>query len=334
MANKRESDMSKGITNKIGEWRYATGAKAEKAFGGRVFTIVIAGAHDVGIIASESNGIVIFDENFGNVVLSNHVQEASGYDGPSQRQIHELNRILDMDWKEFTTFVKQNPYYRKGSVPDVNEPTPRNMEPEVDRIIFPATAKDPSCPYEFPLESRREIIEFLCSHQMHREHNNYSPYVLAWNVKVRSFDTSGRDDAFDPDPQFDEQWKEYIENTPDLFWTIASDALSDFTEKSYSTYEGNDEGKYEFGVTGRSGGWLILKKVEGLGDLKWHSQPDMRTDLKGWLDEDLVKLYKLVVYVDKDTEHPSLAMASGYAAHREMMEEQWKDETPSRSPTK
>lgn len=326
--------MANGIKNKIGTWRYADGAIAEKSFGGRLFKIVIAGAADHGIVGPESNGIVILDEDYSQVVLTNHAQESSGYDGPSQRQVAEFKKILAMDWREFTSFVRQHPYYREGSIPDINEPAPRKSEPVVDRIIFPESVKNPECPYEFPLQSHREIVEFLCNHPMHRLDNSYSPFVLAWDIKVRSFDTSGKAEGFEPDPDFDERWQEYLEENGELFWTIAADETSQFTENGYSTYDGNDEGQYEFGTTGRSGGWLVLTKVKGLGELKWINQADMRIDLKGWADSDLVRLYKLVAQVDKDVADPEAAMAHAYASHREMMEDIWKAELRNIPPSK
>lgn len=325
--------MSDGIKNKIGNWRYADGSLAEKSFGGRLFKIVIAGARDEGIVGPEVNGILVIDEMSQNVVLACHMREDSGYFGPSARQMAEFKRILSMDWDEFSKFVREHPTYRQGAVPDINDPAPRAVKPEVDRIIFPSDAKNPDCPYDFPLESRREIIEFLCNHEMHRLDNNYSPFALAWNIKVYAFNTSGKIDGFTPDAELDERWEEYIERNDELFWTVAADALSQFTDKNYSTYDGNDAGEYEFGITGRSGGWLVLRKIEGFGELKWANQSDMRADLKDWADADLIRLYKLVVHVDKDAANPQEAMAHGYASHREMMEDEWKEDKPNNPPS-
>lgn len=318
--------MGAGIKNQIGPYMYADGAIAEKAFAGRLFKVVIAGARNAGIIGSEDNGIVVLDEDNQAIALDNHVKESTGYFGPSERQWAEFRRIMAMDWAAFSEFVREHPRYREGTVPDINSPEPLGKRPEADRIIFPASKKDPDCPYAFSLESRREILQFLAEHPVHRIDGPYSRWAYAWDVKVHSFDRTGHHADFEPDPDFDERWERYLESHPDLFWEEAADELSSYTEGTYATYPGDDEGQYDFGMAGRSGGWLILTKVDGLGKMCWDNQMGLKDWLKDLDDADLIRLYKLIVSVDKDVANPAQAMAYRFASRRAEMESEWKDE--------
>jgi hypothetical protein len=320
--------MSKGLKNKIGKWTYADGARAEKSFGGRHFTVVIAGAEVAGITAAEYNGIVIYDDNLRTQIMEYHVREASGYDGPSRRQLAEVQRILAMNWNEFTSFLKSSPNYARGSLRDIDAAVPLTFKPEKDRMIFPPSAKIEDCPYEFPLETKREIIDFLCNHQMKPVSRRARNQSLAWDIKVHDFDTSGRTEGYNPDAEFDERWRKHVEKNYDaLFWEVAADQLRQFTEKEYTIYPGVGAGDYEFSVGGRSGGWLLLSKVKGLGVLNWPWMGEMEADLGSWSDDDLIQFYKLVVQIDKDVANPAQAMAQGLSAQREVIEDAWKAET-------
>src|SRR4051812_36614379 len=105
-ATKRRNSMGAGIENQIGPFMYADGALFEKAFGGRLFRIVIAGARNAGIIGPEDNGIAVLDEDNQAIVIDQHIREGSGYFGPSERQKAEAERIMGMDWKQFTSFLR------------------------------------------------------------------------------------------------------------------------------------------------------------------------------------------------------------------------------------
>jgi len=314
--------MGKGIANKIGQFRYADGALSEKAFSGRLFKILIAGAEEAGVIGSECNGIAILDDNFQRVALTGHVREASGYYGPSERQWAEFRRILAMDWREFTSFLRQHPNYRRGSVPDVDDPEPMKIEPETDRIIYPSSAKDQNGPYSFPLESRREIIQFLTERIVYESQEPHRRYAIAWNIKAPSPDTSGRTAVHSPNPEFDERWKEYLESNEDLFWELAADALRPFTDGLFSTYPGDDQGDYSFEIAGRQGGWLLLTGIKGLGPMLWFDQVQMREWFKRLSDQDLIKVYRAVATLDTDV-NPEKEMKERYAEHRRMKEQEW-----------
>lgn len=318
--------MGKGIKNQIGPYMYAEGAIGEKAFSGRLFKIVIAGARNAGIIGPEDNGIAILDDDHNAVVLDNHVKESTGYFGPSANQLAEFQRIMGMDWKAFTDFVRNHPRYREGSVPDVNADKPLSVRPEPDRVIFPASQKDKDCPYDFPLESRWEIVQFLLEHKVHRLDGPYSKWAYAWDIKVHRFETDGHNLGYENDPAFDGRWESYLKEN-DIFWDEAGDAVRHYTEGEYTTYPGNDQGDYQFHTAGRSGGWLVLTGVKELGDkLAWEGQSDLKEWLKDLDDAAIVRLYKLIVQVDKDVSNPAAEMAHRYAFRRSELEAEWKAE--------
>lgn len=115
-----------GIENRIGNFYYATGAKLTKEFpGGRHFSVIVAGAYNVGGgIVPERNGVVILDENNRQVVLSSHKQVDSGYHGPAASQMAEAKRIVNLPWAEFTDFIRNHPNYNEASMPDLHHSVP------------------------------------------------------------------------------------------------------------------------------------------------------------------------------------------------------------------
>lgn len=322
--------MSLGISRQTGPYMHAPDAVKEKTFeGGRTFKVLIAGAYNAGIIGPEHNGIVVLDENLFNVVLDRHMGETSGYDGPSDRQTRELDRIMAMDWPAFAAFCRGNPRYR-GSMPDADAPAPLAFAAPERKVIFPLSGRDPNCPYDFPLEEKQAIIEFLCAHKFHDTDGRHSDSGLAWNVKVHGLDTSGKHEGFSPDPAMDDAWQTHIDGNESFFWDAASDALSVYTSGDATTYPGDDQGSYKFTVSGRSAGWLVLTEIDGK-PLTFDSLPDFREALQEMDDAVLAKLYKLVVTVDKDTADPAKEMAYHYANARQAWEEDMKP-TPNAAP--
>jgi len=325
--------MSNGIANKYGSYLHADGAKRTKKHGDRTFTVLIAGAYDAGIVGPEHNGIVVIDEDNRNIVLDQHCQESSGYFGPSPRQLAELDRVMQMEWKEFAAFIKSNSRYRQGSVPDIDMNVPDPVVEIEDRVIYPKEGREETGPYMEALEGRKEIIEYLTNHQMHQLDGPYSRYCLAWNIKVSgSFDTSGKNagEEFDPDPAFDARWEEYVQTDGDLFWELADSATRHFTDKEYTLYPGINQGAYDFAKTGRSGGWLILTEFDGLkvNRLSWESMSEFEDWLQDLTDERLVHLYRLVNQLDYDLSKDRIneEMAYQYAFARENKEEEWAQE--------
>lgn len=77
--------------------------------GERSFRVALYNAYNAhGLIGSEHNGIVILDQNRFCVVLDRHCEQASGYNGPSRKQVEEWERIIKMSWEDFKIFVNTN----------------------------------------------------------------------------------------------------------------------------------------------------------------------------------------------------------------------------------
>lgn len=328
--------MSSALVHKEGPYLYGAGGKVAKTFetGGapRSFTLVLYGAEDHGIIGSELNGIAVLDDDNMQVLLKRHVQEASGFSGPSARQRAEFERIRAMDWTAFTDFVRGSSLYQ-GGMPDIRSPKPDEGRAQVsDRVVYPVADKptDPACPYDFGLTTRRQIVDFLKKQSFHDlDRDGYAP---SWNIKVRDFDETGR--SVDPEgkalkARHDLRWEKKVEADKEgaMFYRACEDCLRQYTEGDFSTYV-QDTVDAKFQVEGRSGGHLCLVELEGM-KLVFHSGADWHR----WLeDEDecddtrLVRLYQAVVTLDHDLRSPSTAISNEYASQRQYAEEDWNAE--------
>ena len=320
----------------FGPYRYADKASlATKTFetGGtpRSFTVLVSTAYDAGIVGPEVNGIAVFDNDTRSVVLDRHMQQSSGYFGPSEAQKSEMARIMAMDWTAFAGFCSGNRRYRQESIPDAASPVPGpGRAPVSDEVIFPDSAKeqDPDCPYVFPLSTKREIVSFLGSHPGHDTGSR--DFALSWNIKVGLLDTTGRkhDDEFKFDPEFDAKWEAEVQadREGNMFNQACEDGLRQWTEGEYSTYPGDDTGKYEFHTAGRMGGHLVLTGC--MGDRTIFSG---RASFVEWLEEEatdvqLVDLYKVVSCCDRDLADPTKEVEYQFAFMRSCKEQEWKDE--------
>ena len=81
--------------------------------GERHFLMAIYGAFNAfGLIGSEKNGIVIFDDDSKQVLLDEHEIADSGYFGPTRDQMVEFSRLMKTSWDEFQDFVNNHPRAR------------------------------------------------------------------------------------------------------------------------------------------------------------------------------------------------------------------------------
>lgn len=331
VAVNKETDMGDGLEARTANYLHAKDAKAEKAFGDRKFLVLIAGAYDaLGLIGSEHNGIAVLDVDNENVVLDRHMPIGSGATGPSLGQRREMARIMDMDWKTFTAFIRSHPRYR-GSMPDVAMPEPDGALPFDDRIIYPDDARVEGNPYVEPLHTRKEIVDFLRGHAFHSVSGPYSGFGLAWDIKVAPFDPSAHGvEGMEVDAKFDGRWNDHVQSNEYLFGEACEQGLSQYVDDLYTLYEGDKQGLYGFGTAGRSGGWLVLNKFPGVreGRLEWKSLHEFTDFLLELKDEDLVHLYRLVNQVDHDLTPAKVQeeMRYQYASIRQGMEETWAQE--------
>lgn len=83
-------------------------------FGHRHFKVILYGAYNaMGLIGSEKNGIAILDETLMRVVLDEHCREDSGYYGPTENQVAEFNKIVNLEQDDFIEFVNNHPRTRE-----------------------------------------------------------------------------------------------------------------------------------------------------------------------------------------------------------------------------
>lgn len=342
-----------------GQYLHHEGWKSQKRFSAdgtstRTFTVLIASAYDAGIIGPEHNGITVIDEDNQSVVLDQHLRESTGYFGPSSQQQAEYKRVLKMDWTQFSEFCRGNPRFRKGSASDMESGRSpdyveedglreaiRTRKPSEDgKDIRTEVMKDldgPSidaCGLKFPCRTREQMIVHLANHSMHAPDRHGG--AIAWNIKVGSFDTSGKGPE-DTDQRFDARWNEYLEKNGDsLFWQACEDEISQFVEGAYTTYADDDEGSYGFGTAGRSHGWLYLKSWDGPqpqgghNPMTFESHHDFVEYLRELSPENLCRLYKLVANVDHDVRNPRADIEHQFNFRRAEMEKEWAAEmTPT-----
>ena len=75
----------------------------------RKFTVIVSNCWSAfGAYMPEYNGICIFDDDNGLVVLDRHLQQTTGYHGPNAKQVDEYERIVKMSWSDFKALINNN----------------------------------------------------------------------------------------------------------------------------------------------------------------------------------------------------------------------------------
>jgi hypothetical protein len=165
-------------------------------------------------------------------------------------------------------------------------------------------------PYTWPHRSRAAIREYLLERRGRLYGSGHYPFV--WNVKVYSAEFDGPClRTYDPtlDPALDSEWDSYVESNGDqLFWHWCEDAGRGISEGEWTSYPGDDQGDWEFGFEGRSGGWIVLEKWRGR---------DVRNfaPFSEWSWPDLVAFYRGIRCADSDfTQANAVVSVEDYAA--------------------
>lgn len=287
--------------------------------GERRFKILISSAFNAGIIGPEINGVVILDEDRRAVVAD---REFCG-NLPKQFELAEALNAAP-DWASFSALVRglervREPDEFKQFEPDWRSPLPEEENWSFESpVLKPEGDKDPVV---FSSHSRKGIIAELLAHSMHRD--GYGPWRLAWNVKLRgSFDTSGKLEGYSFDEAHDALWEQHLEKDGEgVFERIISDMRMPYEEGDFM---GADElPPVEVGFEGRSAGWLVLDKIEGLGAFSWKSASEMEAGLYELSRDDLFTLYRTVCTLDRNLSKSRLydSVAHGYAFEREGLRE-------------
>ncbi len=308
----------------------------------RVFTVVKYDAYNAGgIIGSEYNGIAIL-ENGSEDDPAMFVVTSGVAKNDSNKAAQVFERLKNATWQELKEACKAAPGYVRVTdmEDDLDIPSPGNIvnlvalgaitlddEPDLRTPEIIAAHEDPEVPCEFPKVGRVGIITEIMNHAVHRD-GHYGDFHLSWNVKMAmNFDETGKSGSEKVDPAFDEQWKEYAEdgeNNAFLFDIITHDMASQYLEGLYSTYPGEDQGAYEFGFQGRSGGHMVLKEVDGQ-EISFSSYSDVAESLKELSDEELIKLWKVTRSLDQDITSEKLKTEFDYQLNfqRSQKEEEW-----------
>ena len=194
------------------------------------------------------------------------------------------------------------------------------------------------CPYTFPHRSRKAMIEYLFDRRSHHG-------TFAWNVKVHGADFEGdalRKHVPDLNPAFDSRWDTLVQESDGLFWMCCELASRYLTEGEWTSWPGDDQGAWEFGFEGRSGGWLVLRKWEELDAGEFYTDPAEAADyrrayhdpmygsthnLDCWPMDKLRRFYKGIRCADQDFTSAKAAAEVEYqaASHRETCEWEWQE---------
>lgn len=123
---------------------------------------------------------------------------------------------------------------------------------------------------EPPLEEMIRRLKNRTTHSL--DSNPYSAQRFAWNIKVYQFDESGKHQDFPYDTRRDVEWQTYLaSHGSECFARACSAGLSIFFENEFNYFEGFALGhplhkaiqSHEFYQSGRSGGWLVLNRLNG-----------------------------------------------------------------------
>lgn len=299
--------------------------------GKRTFKIVISNAFDAGIIGSEYNGVAVLDEDNRQVltdqVCCNNVA--------AQRKAAAA--LMAADWPTFAQWIRETPRYRRNAANDVEHagPVPNYAYPMAasdDWVVMTIDQEGPEDdPITYPAKTRRAIIDEILTHAVHRA-DPYGDWRLAWNIKVYSYDTSGKVADVEIDAAHDAAWAAHLaEHGEDVFRSAQEQALSMWMNNEYTVHPGINQGDYHFRIEGRSNGWLALDRIDGVGPFRFGSMNDLEEALMGFDKDALAKLYVLLRHVDHDVTRTKCAEEMAYQTA--LVRQAWEEDlVPTVSP--
>lgn len=191
------------------------------------------------------------------------------------------------------------------------------------------------CPYTFPDRTRKAMLAYLAEHKGYCPMNTWNGgFVLAWNIKVHNADYSGKSSNgdFKTNDRFDAQWDSCVQDSPSLFNDACESATRQYTDKEWTNWPGIEQGEWDFGINGRSGGYMILMDAPA-----WIPKPqgwacckmtwDSRGDYQDWLNRldtpTLKQFYRAIRILDCDLRSAACDQEVSYqfAFFREQWEE-------------
>ena len=152
------------------------------------------------------------------------------------------------------------------------------------------------CPYAFTAKSRAAMTVYLLGRKGYCDH--YTNFPFTWNVKAYrvNYETPQGEKT---NPIFDAQWLSYLRDNDDVYNMAVEDCQRFYAdEKLWTSWPGADQGQWQFGFYGRSGGHLCLETWQGS---KLYGRD---FDPAEWLDSlsfsELRQFYRGIVCADQD----------------------------------
>lgn len=180
----------------------------------------------------------------------------------------------------------------------------------------------------FPASTRSEMAEHIASHSTYRDGGRT---YLSWNIKLHQH-VEASTDEYDFDPKFDDRWEELLTKGNSVFDEALENVLRRYLDGDYVAAADTSGRKASFSTAGRSGGHLVLTRIE-LPDGRGGRTPTDasvgdESDLRGWIfdemeDDEIVALYNVVCSVDADVRDRFAIVASELAYLRSVREEEW-----------
>jgi hypothetical protein len=158
------------------------------------------------------------------------------------------------------------------------------------------------------------MIAYLSDHEHYHPMNSWNGgFVLAWNIKVYSYDEMGKSyqSEYPTNDRFDDAWKEYV-NSQDgscMFFWCCEDATRLYLDAEWTNYPGIEQGEWNFSINGRSGGYMILTHCPSWvpAPRTWKMYPMIWADsghFCDWLNDrdfnTLRRFYKAIRVLDHD----------------------------------
>lgn len=190
-------------------------------------------------------------------------------------------------------------------------------------------------PYTFPHRSRKAMLAYLGDHESYVPMNTWNGgFVLAWNIKVHRFDEMGHCGGCDApaNARFDSQWRDELESNHNLFNECCENATRQYTEGEWTNYPGIEQGEWQFGINGWSGGYMILTHTPTWcpSPCRWRCFPmvwESRGDYQEWLGEldtpTLKQFYRAIRVLDRDLRREACGQEVSY--HFAWRRSQWEE---------
>lgn len=282
----------------------------------RSFYVLIASATEYGG-SERMNGIAILDNDNHAVVLDRHLNDPLATNGPTTAQKEEFERIVEMDWFEFSRFCRSHPRLRPFMANDITrldlKPYPGDRLAQMELGIVPCRSGSVRTPprRQIPVDplpghglgpvSRDEVISHLANRPSYRPEGG--PVYMMWPLVPRTM--LGR--------------RPPATTLRKLRETVAAPFLEgSFTAPAHRGHKARllaDETRFTL-VGGNSSG-LALMRTHGM-DMAWDYKAQMLRRLDSLDNDRLAALYTTVKVLDRELsverQQQALEKIPGFAA--------------------